>query len=82
MVQFEQKPTQFRPSDTQTELFQTSPTARKKHTLFVACFSGSNQFCPGGGGGGYSLCVYFMTEAHEGSTESGSGEAWNRICDP
>ena len=29
----------------------------------------------------YGLCMYFMTGAPEGSTESGSGEAGDRTCD-
>ena len=33
-------------------------------------------------GGFYDLCVYYMTGAPEGSTESGSGEAGNQTCDP
>ena len=30
----------------------------------------------------YGLCVYLMTGAPEGSTESGSGEAGVQTCDP
>ena len=30
----------------------------------------------------YDLCVFFMMETPKGSTESGSGEAWNQIYNP
>ena len=40
---------------------------------------GSNQYRAGRV---YDLCVYFMTGASESSTESGSGDAGNRTCDP
>ena len=49
----------------------------KEKLLWVSL--GRNQYWAGTV---YDLCVYFMTRAPEGSTESVSGEAGNRTCDP
>ena len=42
-------------------------------------FLGNNQYWHGRV---YVLCVYFMSGAPEGSSDSGSGEAGDRTCDP
>ena len=49
------------------------------NSTFCGFFLSSNQYWDGRV---YGLCVYFMTGAPEGSTESGSGEAGVQTCDP
>ena len=46
---------------------------------FCGFFLGSNQYWAGTV---YGLCVYFMMEAPEVSTVSGSGEDGDQTCDP
>ena len=55
------------------------PTYAKQTQIFLWLFLGRNQYRAGSV---YEFCVYYMTGAPEGSTESGSGEAGNRTYDP